>query len=284
MDAPFAVIEPAREPAGAQPEARVPAVNAPRRDAGAREESDLRRLADGLLNLLESERISVAGIAGEEVSVITMARYLIEEAGRRLARGELEGTPELLQNAGAWIRDAANQLLTLGSGLHPKVLDDLGLVPALSMHFREFNRENRAVFVSPRITVAEHNVPPPLKLAIFRIVQAALSNVARHSKASAVRVFLSFCEDELCLTVEDNGVGFDVERWRHRRHGSGGVGLAMIQRWAEASGGRCAIESAARHGTRVRASWRTQTAAAPIAAHGTRADVASESETQTGPP
>jgi len=110
--------------------------------------------------------------------------------------------------------------------------------------------------VSPRITVAESDVPAGLKLAIFRVVQAALSNVARHSKASAVRVFLSMFEDELRLGIEDNGVGFDVERWRHPRNGHEGCGLRMILRWVEISGGRCNIEAIPRHGTRVQAFWR----------------------------
>jgi two-component system NarL family sensor kinase len=281
MDARSALIEPAQGRTGARADAHASAIAAPHHDASARAESDLRRLADGLLNLLESERASVARIAGEEVvSVITMARYLIEEAARRLARGELDDTPELLQNAGAWIRDAATQMLALGSSLHPKALDDLGLLPALAMHFREFNRENRTVFISPRITVAERNVPPALKLAIFRIVQAALSNVANHSKASAVRVLLSTYEDELCLTVEDNGVGFDVERWHHRGQANG-VGLAMIQRWTETSGGSCTIESVARRGTRLRAYWQARATDA-MTPHEDGADVSPSAETPAG--
>lgn len=74
-------------------------------------------------------------------------------------------------------------------------------------------------------------MPHELKLAIFRIVQAALSNVAQHSKASAVRVLLSLFEDELRLGIEDNGVGFDMESSRHQRHGPGGCGLGMM--WAD---------------------------------------------------
>jgi len=226
-------------------------------------ESDLRRLADGLLHRLESDRARVASALGDEiVSVMTMARYLIEDAAQRLARGELEETSEALQNAGVRIRDATQQVLALSSELRPKVLDDLGLLPALSSYFRDFGQDNRAIFVSPRITVSQSDVPPELRLPIFRIVQAALSNVARHSKASAVRVFLSIFEDELRLGIEDDGVGFDMERWRHRRHGTEACGLGMILRWAETSGGRCSIEAVPRHGTRVLVFWRRRPATA----------------------
>jgi two-component system NarL family sensor kinase len=209
----------------------------------------------------------VARVLSEEVaSVITMARYLIEDAARRLARGELEETSEELQNASARIREATHELVSLCSELRPRVLDDLGLLPALSWHFREFSRQNRTIFVSPRITVAESDVPPELKLTVFRVVQTALLNVARHSKASAVRVYLSLFEDELSLNVEDNGVGFDLERWRNRRGGHDGCGLAMIGRWVEVSGGRCSLEATPRHGASVQALWRLH-GLAPVADH-----------------
>ena len=241
-----------------RPDAR--AAEPMRPDAGVRMESDLRRLADGLLKVLESDRARVAAVLADEiVSVMTMARYLIEDAAQRLARGESEEASEALQNASVRIRDATQQVLALCSELRPKVLDDLGLLPALAAYFRDFSHENRAVFVSPRITVAESDVPAGLKLAIFRVVQAALSNVARHSKASAVRVFLSMFEDELRLGIEDNGVGFDLERWRHRRNGHEGCGLGIILRWVEISGGRCNIEAIPRHGSRVQAFWRIPT-------------------------
>jgi two-component system NarL family sensor kinase len=226
-------------------------------------EPDLRRLADGLLKMLESERARVAGVLGDEVaSVMTIARYLIGDAAQRLARGEAQGTSETLQDASARIRDATRAVIALCSQLRPKVLDDLGLLAALSSCFREFSRENRAILVSPRITVAEIDVPGELKLAIFRIVQAALSNVARHSKASAVLVYLSVFEGELRLGIEDNGVGFDVERLRYRRNGHDGCGLGIIQRWAEISGGRCSIDAIPRRGARVRAFWQLHVASA----------------------
>jgi two-component system NarL family sensor kinase len=241
----------------ARSEARAVEPTGPRPDPRERAESDLDRLADGLLKMLEADRAHVAGVLSNEiVSVMTIARYLIEDAGQRVSRGELDQTCEALKNASTRIRDATCRLLALCSDLRPKVLDDLGLLPALCEYLRDFSHNYRAIFVSPRITVTEGDVPTDLKLVIFRIVQAALSNVARHSKASTVRVFLSIFEDELRLGIEDNGVGFDVERWRHGRNARDGCGLGMILRWVETSGGRCLIEATPRHGARLQAFWR----------------------------
>ena len=226
-------------------------------------ESDLGRLADGVLKMLESERARVAGVLSDEVmSVMTIARYLIGDVAERLARGKADGTPETLRNATACIGEAARLVRELCRELRPRVLDDLGLLAALSSCFREFSQQNRAILILPRITVAENDIPGGLKLALFRIVQAALSNVARHSKASAVLVYLSIFPGELSmfpgelrLGIEDNGVGFDVERQRSRRNGHDGCGLGMIQRWAEISGGRCSINAIPRRGARVRVFW-----------------------------
>ena len=219
-------------------------------------ESDFSRLADALLNLLESDRARIAHALGDEVlSLITMARYLTEDAARRLARGEVERVPIELQGSGARIREAEHRLLALCSELRPRVLDDLGLLAALSAHLRDFSRQNRAIFISPRMTVPEGSLPAGLKLVIFRIVQAALSNVARHSKASAVRVFLSMFEDELRLVIEDNGVGFDLERWRQRRYAEEGCGLDLIERWVQSSRGRCDIDARPRHGVKIQVIW-----------------------------
>jgi signal transduction histidine kinase len=241
---------------GARPDEHASEATTHLPDPGGRTGSEFRRLCDGLLRRLESERARVSTALGDEiVSVMTMARYLIEDAAQRLARGEVDEASEALQNSSARIRDATSQVLALCSELRPRVLDDLGLLPALSTHFRDFGQDNRAIFVSPRIGVSEGDLPDGLKLTIFRIVQAALSNVAHHSRASAVRVFLSLFDDELRLGIEDNGVGFDVERWRHRRHNHDGCGLGMIQRWAETTGGRCHVEAVPSHGVKIQVVW-----------------------------
>ena len=225
-------------------------------DDGGRTVSDLGPLVDGMLRTLEEQRARVATVLADDVvPVVTLVRYLIDEAAQCVARGDLEETAQSLRNASARMRDAVQQLAVLSWELRPRVLDDLGLVAALTEYIRDFSRQNRTIVLSPRITVGEDNVPAQLKLIVFRIVQEALSNVVAHSKASAARVLLSQFEDELRLVIEDNGIGFDVERWRNRRLANDGCGLGMIQRWAGTSGGHSAFKAVPRHGTRVQVVW-----------------------------
>ncbi len=280
METTAALIESQGEATAARPGERAAEATPQLPDPGGRFGSEFRRLCDCLLKRFESDRERLSAVLGDEiVSVMTMARYLIEDAAQRLARGEVDEASEALQNSRALMRDATCQLLALCSELRPRVLADLGLLPALSSYFRDFSQENRTIFVSQRITVSEGDLPADLKLAIFRIVQAALSNVAQHSKASAVRVFLSMFGPELRLGIEDNGVGFDMEHWRHRRHGQHGCGLGMIQRWVETSGGRCQVEAVPRHGTKLQVFWpmRAAVAAASIEVAATGAPTASTS-------
>jgi len=208
---------------------------------------------------LRADRITVAAALTDDVaSIITMARYVIEDAGQRLAHGAVAETSEALHVAGEQLREATTQVLALAGGLRPRLLDDLGLLPTLTWHCREFARHHRGIFVSQRVTLVESEVPPALKLTMFRIVQACLANVADHSKASAARILLTMIDVDLRLVIEDNGVGFDVARWQQGRLGRDGCGLRMIRHWVEASGGHCSIESTPRHGSRVQALWRLE--------------------------
>jgi two-component system, NarL family, sensor kinase len=224
-------------------------------------EFEFKRLADGALRILESESNRVAATLADEVSsIITMARYLIEDAGQRLAHGAVHETSEVLHVAGEQLRQATERLLATAFELRPRLLDDLGLLQALTWYCREFGRQNRGISVSQRIKLSESDVPPALRLTIFRIVQSSLANVARHAKASAARILLARLDGELRVVIEDNGVGFDVERWQQGAIGGDGCGLLMIRRWVESTGGRCSFESTPRHGARVQAVWRPEPA------------------------
>ncbi len=232
--------------------------------SSAADEYELKRLVDGVLRILESESSRVATTLSDDVaSMITMARYLIEDACQRLAHGAVNETSDALHVAGELLREGTARSLALASELRPRLLDDLGLLPALACYVREFTRLHRGIFVSQRITLVESDVSPELKVTIFRIVQASFSNLARHSKASAARLLLALVDDELRLVIEDNGVGFDVERWQQGRLGRDGCGLLMIRRWVEASSGRCSFESTPRHGSRVQIIWRLESAPNP---------------------
>jgi two-component system NarL family sensor kinase len=225
--------------------------------SGSSDASEIQRLADGVLRRYEVTRASVSTDLSDEIaSVMTMVRYVIEDAGLRLARGSVQETAEALTRAGEQLRAATARVQTLSSELRPRVLDDLGLVPALAWFVRRFCDSHVDIAVSQTISAAQGAIPPTLHLTIFRVVQAAFDNVACHAKASEVRLMLAIIDGELRLAIEDNGIGFDVERWQNGSLVPHGCGLLMIRRWIEATGGYCTFEATLRRGSCIRALWR----------------------------
>jgi len=119
---------------------------------------------------------------------------------------------QVRQNA-KWVRDTilnvSEDLRRLSLHLRPSVLDNMGLASALIWHVDHFNECNdtRAEI---SISDAERELPPEIATAVFRIVQEALSNVGRHSKATVAAITLKFLPQSIELKVEDNGVGFSL--------------------------------------------------------------------------
>jgi len=106
-----------------------------------------------------------------------------------------------------------------------------------------------------RIDIKEQEVPDFLKTVIFRVLQEALNNAAKYSKADLVRVSLKTINARIELLVEDNGQGFDVQQVYSTRSLTGGFGLTSMKERTELSGGLFSVESGRGCGTIVRTSW-----------------------------
>ena len=139
--------------------------------------------------------------------------------------------------------------------LRPSILDDLGILATISWFCREFENVHPDIRVEKEVTVEEDDVPDNLKIIIYRILQEAFNNAAKHSRASRIRVRLSKANTSIVLTVGDNGTGFDMEEVRLKEGMSKGLGLASMRERVELSGGHFTIETGAGKGTTIIASW-----------------------------
>jgi two-component system, NarL family, sensor histidine kinase UhpB len=133
------------------------------------------------------------------------------------------------------------------SNLRPAVLDEYGLEAALRIHLDEFTARHDI-----RVDFSKPDSPLPrlessLEMTVLRIAQEALFNIAKHSRAKNARLALFLNEQSVCLTIEDNGIGFDVENI----HASGHHGLSIMRERAEAVGGAFLITSAVGKGTKT---------------------------------
>jgi len=217
-------------------------------------ESELHRLAHALMRMREGERLDLATRLHDDLApTLVMAKYLVEDALQRFGRSEPGDVAGLLRAAAARLRGVIAELRAISTDLRPALLDDLGLIPTLEWYCRGFGEAHPAIAMVRSLTAAEGSIGASLKVEIFRIVQDALGNVARHSQASAVRVSLVEEDGGLLLGVEDNGSGFEPALALRPGHTS--VGLPSIRKRIEATGGRFILETGLRRGTRVGAVW-----------------------------
>jgi signal transduction histidine kinase len=166
------------------------------------------------------------------------ARKLLER-DRHPVAGEIE---ELAGLAQASIQD----IRRLIHDLRPVALDELGLVPALRGYVARY-REEQGLEVTLALPEDDERLPALLETALFRIVQEALANVARHARARRVEIGVTCGREGVTLRVADDGRGFDPQIPRPATH----LGLWSMRERVEHLGGRFEIESAPGRGTEL---------------------------------
>ena len=139
--------------------------------------------------------------------------------------------------------------------LRPSTLDDLGILSTIAWLCREFQATFSTVEIKREITAEESEIPSPLKIVLYRVLQEALNNVAKHSGADKITISLMKKDDTIQLAVEDNGCGFDVKEALSVESSERGFGLGSMKERTELSGGTFVINSAKGSGTFILASW-----------------------------
>jgi signal transduction histidine kinase len=97
--------------------------------------------------------------------------------------------------------------------LRPSTLDDLGILATLGWFCQEYQKIYSRVCIEKEIAIQENEVSTPLKVVAYRLVQEAMNNVAKHSKADLIHLSLRRMENEIELAIKDNGMGFDLEEF-----------------------------------------------------------------------
>ncbi len=134
--------------------------------------------------------------------------------------------------------------------LRPAVLDDLGLVSALRQ-YAETRLEPLGVSYTVEATQMQERLPPPVELTMFRILQEAINNCARHANARQVRICLQQDKGGIRAQVEDDGQGFDLWSVLEGRDGKQPLGLLGMRERAALPGGQLTIDTKPGQGTRV---------------------------------
>ena len=162
----------------------------------------------------------------------------------QLAR-QLPAAAPTIQECQKVLDQAEQQLRHLSHELRPMVLDDLGWLAAIEFLADAVSRRTR-IPVNVRSSITQR-LPPPVETALYRVVQEALTNAVRHSKASHINIEIDEDLDALRCVISDDGVGFDAESCVRR----GGLGLRGMRERLGALGGSVHIESVPGNGSQI---------------------------------
>jgi PAS domain S-box-containing protein len=219
-----------------------------------RMENEVHLLSARLLRVQEEERRRLARDLHDSLGQkLTGIKFLIEASLGPLWSNERRAGVLALRQLIPTIQDAVEEVRRISTELRPSILDDLGLLPTIRWHLREFEKARPKLVVDQRLRATESEVPDSLRTPIYRLLQEATSNVAKHSRASRMVVGLETTRRGLRLWVEDDGVGFDPAALV--RAPGGGIGMGSMRERTEFSGGVFSVESSPGAGTRVCAEW-----------------------------
>lgn len=202
----------------------------------------LKDLSARLVQAQETERRALSRELHDEVGQ-SLSAVLVElrnlSAGLKIRSEEqslshVETVKGLVENT---VRVVRNMALLL----RPSMLDDLGLIPALKWQARELSKRT-SMDVTVATELDSDDLPDEYKTCIYRVVQEALHNCARHSRATTVRIRVEQHPDRLALIIQDDGQGFDVRQMK-------GLGLLGIQERVAQLGGKCSVHSQPGDGT-----------------------------------
>jgi PAS domain S-box-containing protein len=148
--------------------------------------------------------------------------------------------------------ETAEEVERISRNLRPSVLDELGLVAVLRDTSTEFT-DRMGVSVKLACVPLAVRLPADIELALYRILQEALKNVEHHARARHVTVHLTKPDDIVQLTINDDGIGFNLDRHPARQKGDSGLGLLGMRERATYVGGTLNVKSAPGKGTTIRA-------------------------------
>jgi two-component system, NarL family, sensor histidine kinase UhpB len=198
-----------------------------------------------ILHAQEEERRRIARELHDETSQALNALLLsIEMAQQSLPERDREAR-QRLENSKQQTAQTLDAIHMLAFDLRPTMLDDLGLVPSVRWYAKR-QSETYGVQIMVEADGLDDRLPDQTEVALFRVVQEALTNVAKHASASLARVQLERYEAGVRLTVQDNGRGFDMEQTHGDR-----LGLFGIQERVSLLGGTLDVDSRPGRGTRL---------------------------------
>jgi PAS domain S-box-containing protein len=216
---------------------------------------ELRQIPSKLIAVQEEERKRLAAELHDSIGqTLAAVKFWVEVVLKLGDGGDVRAVLNRLEQFIPILQRSIEETRCIYMGLRPSMLDSMGLLATLEWLRRECMGLYPEHHIELETGVAEKEIPETLKINIFRIVQEALNNAAKHSKAEWIDISLSRGAKGIELVISDDGVGMDLELIL-QANTARSLGLTSMRERAELSGGCFSIESTAGEGTTIRACW-----------------------------
>ena len=217
-------------------------------DALDKSKTELKKLATRLIGSIEEERRQIALSLHDETSqTLAAAKNDLERLRSHVIGGD-EEAERSFQDIKSNLLKIADSTRRISYSLHPAMLEDLGLIPAINWYAEKFVKSKK-LQVDVESVGFDSEPPQHVSLTLYRVAQEALSNVVRHADAKHVKIQIAKGYPNVIMVIVDDGKGFSDTDDRKRAKGLGIVG---IRERVEGLGGRFRIRSKPGEGTRIR--------------------------------
>jgi len=219
-------------------------------EAVSRQREQLRALTNKLTEIQEIERAQLARELHDEMGqALTAISINVDTALEALAADRPDGIKENLAEAGRLADQTLEQVREMSLNLRPPMLDDLGLVPTLLWYIKRYTKRVNIAVNLETIGLNER-LPASIETALYRIVQEALTNVAKHAHtANQVQIRLERSPSAIAVQIKDDGQGFDLAKIMEQETAGNGIGLLGMRERVTLLGGNFSVESALAQGT-----------------------------------
>lgn len=213
-------------------------------------QEQLRYLSHQLIAEQEEQRKEISRELHDEITQILAGINVYLAELKIEAQVNTTGLNKKISRAQRLVQKSVKIIHRFASSLRPAVLDDLGIIPALNTYLKDFMKRT-GIRIELKAFSEIEELNSAKRTVLFRVVQAALANVAQHSKATRVEITIQKHSKFVCMKIHDNGKSFDVERvlmTKMNEH----LGLIGMRERVEMVGGSYEITSFPSHGTTVR--------------------------------
>jgi signal transduction histidine kinase len=215
-----------------------------------RSHRDLQKLTERLQVMREEERLSIARDMHDELGqVLTGLKIDISMLWKKISSGRANDPTEIdseFSSIVGLVNQVMKSVKRIYSGLRPEILDELGIVEAIRWQCQEFELRNK-IECRAVLDVESLDVDRNFSIALYRIVQEALTNVAKHANAKRVEVLLSQSEETLLLSITDNGIGISLDSETQ----PGALGIIGLRERVRFLNGKFVLSGKPGKGTRV---------------------------------